>query len=310
VEKKLSVIIPTLNAEPFIEEQLKGLLEQRLPPDEIIVIDSSSEDRTCEIAESFGVTVERISRESFGHGSTRNACARKSKGDILVFMSQDAVPAHSRLLEWLISPLGGDIAASYACHVPRSDSTPPEVVARRFNYPRKPLIKSKADLPTMGIKTFFFSNVCSAIRRDCFEEVGGFPEEIVTNEDMIFAAKLIMRGYKIAYVPQARVYHSHNFGLMWQMKRYFDIGSSLSTHRWIVEYDQTEKEGRRLLTEQLKYTLGKGDFKWVPYTILEGAMKYTGFKLGLSQERLPDGLKKRLSLHRKYWENLRKEEKE
>ncbi len=308
MDRKLSVIIPTLNAEPFIEDQLKGLLAQRLPPHEIIVIDSSSDDRTCEIAESFGVTVRKIPRESFGHGSTRNACAHESSGEILVFMSQDAVPAHRRLLEWLISPLEGDVAASYACHVPRPGSNPPEVVARRFNYPRKPLLKSKADLPTMGIKTFFFSNVCSAIRRDCFDEVGGFPEEIVTNEDMIFAAKLIMRGYKIAYVPQARVYHSHNFGLLWQMKRYFDIGSSLSTHRWIVEYDQTEKEGRRLLTEQLKHTLGKGELRWVPYTILEGAMKYTGFKLGLSQEKLPGNLRKMLSLHRRYWENQKKQE--
>ncbi len=54
--------------------------------------------------------------------------------------------------------------------------------ARSFNYPSAGTIKGIDDLARLGIKTFFFSNVCSAIKKKAFEEVGGFPEKIYYNE--------------------------------------------------------------------------------------------------------------------------------
>ena len=61
---KVSVIIPTLNAEKFIESLLKNLIEfQTLKSDEIIVIDSSSQDRTVEIAKSYGCKTIIIEKE-------------------------------------------------------------------------------------------------------------------------------------------------------------------------------------------------------------------------------------------------------
>jgi len=61
---KVSVIIPTLNAEKFIGNLLKNLIEvQTLKPDEIIVIDSSSQDRTVEIAKSYGCKTIIIEKE-------------------------------------------------------------------------------------------------------------------------------------------------------------------------------------------------------------------------------------------------------
>ena len=69
----------------------------------------------------------------------------------------------------------------------------------------RPMLKNKKVQPEIGIKTFFFSNVCSAIKTKEFKELGGFPENIIMFEDLIFAAKAILKGYKIAYVPEAKV---------------------------------------------------------------------------------------------------------
>ena len=95
--------------------------------------------------------------------------------------------------------------ASFGRQIPRPDASPTENFTRLFNYPETPMIKGIEDLPRLGIKTFFFSNVCSAIKTKEFKELGGFPENIIMFEDLIFAAKAILKGYKIAYVPEAKV---------------------------------------------------------------------------------------------------------
>ena len=60
-----------------------------------------------------------------------------------------------------------------------------------------PTIKGIDDLPRLGIKTFFFSNVCSAIKVKEFKELGGFPENIIMFEDLIFAAKAILKDIRL-----------------------------------------------------------------------------------------------------------------
>lgn len=78
------------------------------------------------------------------------------------------------------------------------------------------------DVQTSGIRAYFFSNSCSAIRRDVFEQVGGFPIHTIMNEDMLFAAKLLNAGHRIAYVAESIGEHSHNYTLWQSLKRYFE----------------------------------------------------------------------------------------
>jgi len=75
----------------------------------------------------------------------------------------------------------------------------------------RPMLKKKKVQPEIGIKTFFFSHACSTIKVKEFKELGGFYENIIMFGDLIFAAKAILKGYKIAYVPETKVIHSHNF---------------------------------------------------------------------------------------------------
>lgn len=279
----ISVIIPTLNAGRDIVELLSLLALQDERPSEIIIIDSSSEDDTVDIARRRGAKTMVIPRRTFDHGRTRNIAAKEAKGEILVFMTQDALPSGTGLLTSLTAPLrtGGDIAASYGRHVPRPDASLLEIFAREFNYPDSSIIKSKDDIGRCGIKAFFFSNVCSAFEREKFFEVGMFPEGIRANEDMLAAARLILKGYKVAYAADAAVIHSHDYSPFGQFKRYFDTGSSLRNNRWILQYAASEREGLRFVKNQLRFLLERRCYSRMPYALLEDAAKYAGYIIGL-----------------------------
>ena len=297
----VNVIIPTLNAEKYIQSLLKSLKEQSILC-EIIVIDSSSADSTVKIAESFGAKVITIKKSEFDHGGTRNLAVNISFGDTLIFLTQDAFPADKYLIENLIKPLRNEkIAICYGRQIAKNHSNPLERFARAFNYPEKPQIKGKEQIELLGIKTFFCSNVCSAIKKSVFKEAGGFPEKAIMNEDMVLAAKLIMRGYKIAYEPSAIVYHSHNYSLWQQFKRYFDIGVFLKQERWIFELARAEEEGYKYIKEEIRYLWREKKWYWIPYVFGEAAAKYAGYRLGLIEDKLSVKLKKMISMHKDFW---------
>jgi rhamnosyltransferase len=297
----ISVIIPTHNAEPYINGLLKSLSEQTASC-EIIVIDSSSRDNTIRIADSYKVKTRIIVKGEFDHGGTRNLAVKEARGDILVFLTQDAIPANEYFLEKLIQPLADpQIAATYGRQIPRSDAKPTEKFTRSFNYPETPLLKDMNSISELGIKTFFFSNVCSAVRKSQFEKLRGFTEKVIMNEDMLLAGKLIKKGYKIAYAPEAVVIHSHNYSWLMQFRRYFDIGVFLKNNSRDLDYTKADNVGAELLKEEIIHLYRNGDYIWLPYVIGEAISKYIGYKIGQRYSLIPMRMRRKLSMHSNYW---------
>ncbi len=297
----ISVIIPTHNAEQYIHDLLTSLKGQSVTS-EIVVIDSSSSDCTIKIADSFNVKTKIIIKRSFDHGGTRNLAVTKASGDIIVFLTQDAMPADRYFLEKLIKPLKDpDIAATYGRQIPREDAKPIEKFTRAFNYPDTPILKDRKSLSELGIKTFFFSNVCSAIRTREFEMLGGFTERVIMNEDMLFAGKLIQNGYKIAYVPDAEVIHSHNYSWLQQFRRYFDIGVFLKNNSKDLDYAKPYNVGAKFLIEGVMRLLRNRDYIWMPYVSGEAVSKYLGYKSGQHYSLIPNQMRRKLSMHSNYW---------
>lgn len=279
---QISVIIPTLNAGRQLEKLLHALWKQDSKPSEVIIIDSSSEDNTVSVAKGAGAKTLIIPRHEFDHGRTRNQAAMEAKGDILIFMTQDALPYDNTLITKLTEALKlPNVVAAYARHIPRPGASLLETFARRFNYPDKMTIKGKEDIASYGIKTFFFSNVCSAIKRDAFLDAGMFKEGVRLNEDMLLSARLILNGCRVAYVPEAKVLHSHNYSLLRQFIRYYYIGSSLKGNSWILKYARPEGEGMRFIKEQMVFIMKGHNYHWLPYIFLEYAAKYAGYRIGL-----------------------------
>ncbi|MEM6429708.1 MAG: hypothetical protein AAF708_10750, partial [Deinococcota bacterium] len=180
-----------------------------------------------------------------------------------------------------------------------------EQFARAFNYPDTSRTKTWDDLSELGIKTFFLSNVASAFLRVPFEEVGGFPERTILNEDMLITASLLNAGYAARYVAEAAVWHGHNYSISDQFKRYFDIGVSISQADSLPKDLSSSGEGLRFVRGQLAYVWQKigvqGLAGPLARVMVESAAKWLGFQLGQAESIVPMWLKRRLSMHRSFW---------
>lgn len=245
----VSVVIPTLNAEREIEGLLSAVERQSIRPIDILVVDSASEDKTVALVKKHkGIRLSQIDRRDFNHGTTRDMALRETSGDFVCFLTQDAVPVSDDYLKRLISPMAEDssIALVSGRQLPKSDARRFEQLVRNFNYPDSPSVRSKSDLEKFGIKTFFASDVCSAYRRAAYLECGGF-DHVNTNEDMLMAAKFIASGFKVAYEPNAAVYHSHNLTPSEQFKRNRAVGFFLETHAADLLHASEIGEGGRLV---------------------------------------------------------------
>lgn len=259
----ISVIIPTLNAEKYIGKLLDSLNSQTLIPDEIIVVDSQSDDNTVSICQKyFNVNVISILRKDFDHGKTRDMALRKSNGDVVIFMTQDALPANKYTIENLLRHLKSqaEIAVVSGRQLPREDSSLTEKLVRKFNYPSISNLRQKADIDTYGIKTFYCSDVCAAYDKEIYLKLGGFEYPLKTNEDMFYAAKAINNGYKVGYAAEAEVIHSHDFTLKEQYKRNYLLGYEMEKHHDLLGNISADQEGFKLVKYVSVGLLKKGKF--------------------------------------------------
>lgn len=304
-DKSISIIIPTRNAEGYIKKLIDKLSIQTVKPLEIIIIDTASKDRTKNICESYDlVKFIQINDGEFDHGGTRNRAAREASGDILIFMTQDALPENELFIEELIKPLGeNNIVASYGRQVAREEAGPLEVFARNFNYPDKDIIKTKEDIDKLGVKTFFLSNVCSAFIKDEFWKVNGFPEKTIMNEDMIISSKLIFSNKRVFYASKARVIHSHQYTYMQQFKRNFDVGVVFVDSSEYFNGVKSESEGMRYVKQSAKYLIKKGKAYLIPHLIIDSGFRFIGYKAGKSYKKIPMKLVKKMSMHSFYFNN-------
>ena len=259
---KVSLIVPTLNAESEIGRLLELLYDQSIRLHEIIVVDSASDDRTVDIVKAHGGTrLIRIDRCEFNHGLTRDMAFRESRGDIVCFMTQDAVPVDSRYIENLIEPILGDdrVAISSGRQLPKADARRFEQLVREFNYGPESNVRSLRDVESLGIKAYFATDVCSAYRRSTYRELGGFGETDMS-EDMLMAAKAVNAGYRVAYAADARVYHSHNLSPSQQYRRNLAIGRFLESNREIVSCGSEVGEGSRLASYVVRRLIEERSF--------------------------------------------------
>lgn len=252
--------------------------------------------------------VHHLTREEFDHGGTRNQGAGYSKADVVIFMTDDAVPENRHLVEDLLrgfenrGPLGEQPAMVYARQLAADDCKVIERYTRSFNYPDRDQIKTKADLEHLGIKTYFASNVCCAYDRRILKELGGFITRTIFNEDMIFAAKAIDHGYAVVYKADARVIHSHNYSGLQQFRRNFDLGVSQADHPEVFEGLESEGEGIRLVKQTAAYLTDQGMWYLLPQLVLKSGCKYMGYRMGKRYNKLPDPVVAWCTMNPSYWE--------
>jgi rhamnosyltransferase len=278
MDMKILVFIPTLNAQKFIKKQI-DLLRKQTQKVDIFVVDSGSEDNTLQIIRECGVDYIQIKKTEFNHGLTRNMVLNFSGYDYYLFLTQDAIPCDEKLVENMLKYFSKDVKIVYARQVPYEFSNDIEKYSRMFNYPEKTQIKDKNSINELGIKTFFTSNSCCMYEVEYFKKQGGFVDTNVS-EDMEFAYRCVMDGYKIVYAADAKICHSHVYSFKSLYKRYFEIGRFFCYHKKLSIFD-SKKEGALQVRYVLLNLIKNRRFFLVFRYMAEIIVKYIAFKKGL-----------------------------
>jgi rhamnosyltransferase len=316
-EMEVDVIIPVYKPDIKFKHLVERLVKQSVKPKHIFLMHTietaniedepwSTKDMLAYVRQlsSSSCIIEciNIKKVDFDHGGTRNYGASLSQADIILFMTQDAVPGDKELIKNLIQPLKNvKVAASYGRQLAGDKAGVIEQYTRIFNYPEVNSIKSIEDLPRLGIKTYFCSNVCAAYNRDIYNKLGGFVLKTIFNEDMIMAASIIKAGYSIAYSAEAKVYHSHTYTYRQQFKRNFDLAVSQKQYSNIFSSVKSESEGIKLIKKTAKYLIENKHWLMIPDLILQSGFKYLGYLAGKQYERLPVWLIRKFSMNPGYW---------
>ena len=302
--KTVDVIIPAYHPGKEFATLIKRLEKQSVPIHRIIVMNTEESMWNKEWEKLSDVMeIHHLAKSEFDHGGTRAQAAELSDADVMIFMTQDAMPADRELLAELLKALEQDenIAAAYARQLPNAECSFVERYTRAFNYPDRSVVKTKEDMDQYGIKTFFCSNVCAAYKKDIYQKQGGFVRRTIFNEDMIYAGGLIRAGYGIAYAAEAKVIHSHNYNCMQQFHRNFDLGVSQAEHPEIFEGVPSEGEGMRLVKKTLSHLVRSGKIWLIPGFVLQCAGKYAGYLAGKNFRRLPKKFVLWCTMSPNYW---------
>jgi len=214
---RISVIVPTLNEERNIGTTIETL--KPLRPDEVIVTDGGSADRTREICQSLGVNTLSAPR---GRGRQMNEAARQTTGDILLFLHADTrlpLTALDDIRAALRDPhcVGGrfDIKLD-------TDLWMLRVIGKMIS------LRSRLTKVATGDQAIF-------VRRDIFEQIGGYPD-IPLMEDVALS-RALKRAGKVAclrsrVITSARRWEMegvwHTIVKMWTLKSLYLLGISPS----------------------------------------------------------------------------------
>lgn len=301
--KKIQVIIPIYKPDHKLIELLKKIKEQSIEDIPLLIIDSGSNDEYKSEIKNMNCLVKKIDVKTFNHGGTRQMGADMFPDkDIYIFLTQDAILANEKSIENIVKVFDNfNIGCAYGRQLPHKDANLFSSYARLFNYKDKSYIYSINDKEKYGIKTAFNSNSFAAYRRKALNEIGGFPINTILSEDMYVAAKMLLNKWSVAYCSDAMVYHSHNYTIWQEFKRYFDIGVFHSRESWIKDtFGGAEGEGKKYIISEIKYLIKRNIVLIFPM-IIRDIMKFLGFRLGMKERFINKHIKRKISMTKNFW---------
>ncbi len=297
----ISIICPLYNAEKYIVNLDNSIkIQKAVELISIKYILTESNDNTESILKQLNASYKKVPREKFSHSIVREQAAFEAEGDIIVFITQDVIIKDDMWLHKLVSPIiCGEVDAAFSRQI--CDNNSIEKYIREKNYPKESRVMTSADIERLGLITFFFSDVSSAIRRDVFIKMSGYDgKNLITNEDMYISYKMITNGYNVKYCSDSVVVHSHDFTLMQLLRRYFDTGVFLKQNSYLLNF-KVNKGGMDLLKYSLKHALKEKNIKVLINLIPNFAARFIGSALGKRYDKLSKRLRIYLSSNKSYW---------
>lgn len=276
----IDIICPLYNAEKDIENLHKSLLKQKnVEINKIRYVLTEGKDNTEKILKDLNINYKKIKKEEFSHSLTREKEAFESDADIIVFITQDVKIMRDDWLYYLTKDIiDGQVDACYSRQL--CDNNTIEKYTRECNYPENSRIVSKEDIEKLGLKTFFFSDASSAIKRETFVNLNGYDNKnLIISEDMYIAYKLITNGYKIKYCADSEVVHSHVFTLKQYYARYKDTGRFFKENSYLNNY-KVNQAGGNMAKYVLKRAIQDKNWNVLIKFIPNMAARFIGMKVG------------------------------
>ncbi len=224
---KVSIVVPVYNAEKTINDCLASLTKQSYPPDEIIVVDNNSTDKTPVLIKKFIENNKKsniiLTREfKKGPATVRNKGIGLVKGDIVAFTDSDCI-AHK---DWI-----KDIRKAF------DDEDIGGVAGNIFGYRPVNLVEKFLSIFTLkglsNSETFDkytllkggFPTANLSFKKDVLKEIKGFDKSIrMYGEDHDLCARVYNAGFKIKYVTNAVINHTHRTNIRGLIKQSFGFG--------------------------------------------------------------------------------------
>ena len=302
---KTRIIIPVRNGGDRWREAAAALRGAVPDPSMVAVVDSSSTDGSDALAADLGFEVERIDPRTFNHGRTRQAAVdRFCHGRVFaLFLTHDAVIEGPESLTMLLDAFSDpQVGAAYGRQLPHHNAKPFGRHSASFLYPETSDVRTLASAPRHGIRTAYISNSFAAYRISALEECGGFPSTLILGEDTHVALRMLLAGWAVSYRAAALVRHSHDYSVVQEMQRYFDFGVlHAQLPELLRELGEPEGDGVRFVRSELRYMSAAAPWR-LPEVAVRNAAKYLGYRLGRGFRKLPNSMRRRLSMTKGYWD--------
>ena len=253
----ISIVLLTYNGLPSVTECLRMIFRQTIDAQvEIIHIDSGSTDGTLDATTAFRLETHHIRNGEFHHSRTRNFAATLASNDVVVFLSQDAVPEDSSWLSSLVAPfIDPAVGGVYGRQIPPDSIGPVRRCAMAHLYPEQREIRDPTGVRQFSLSMVRFSNANSAIRRELFSRLH-FDDRALVCEDHGMCRDILSAGYKVVYEPEASVIHGHERSLYSEFQWAVDNGISLTRMGILGDAPGTGIElryGLVCVAQQLRY---------------------------------------------------------
>lgn len=227
---KISVIIPTYNGEKTLEKLLYKIRNQINKKDiEIIAIDSGSTDNTIDILHKYKVKITEINNASFTHSFARNLGYEKSCGNILLFMTQDAIPSSNDWVLKMTDPIIKKEVVAVCC----KEQCPSNIDlyykcasyyhSNYIGYDKVSYYSESYNTDELR-KNANLNDVATAVSRDIFSM---FKYRYDFAEDLDLGIRLIKSGYRIKFISNPVILHGHNRNIDYYFRRSLAEGANL-----------------------------------------------------------------------------------
>jgi cellulose synthase/poly-beta-1,6-N-acetylglucosamine synthase-like glycosyltransferase len=214
----ISVIVPMRDEEEHLERCLRALSKQSIPREEyeILAVDDGSRDQSAAVARAAGALV--ISQQPSGPSASRNNGVRHARGEVVVLFDADCL-APANWIEELTRPI---VTGSADVTVGRYETDQKSAIARLIQLELNQRYRRMSRRP----ETDFVNSGASAFRRQILLD-HPFDESYRTAgiEDVDLSFRLAQQRFRMLFLPELAVRHSHPTRLRDLLKRKFIYAS-------------------------------------------------------------------------------------